>query len=81
LLVTWIVATEIIVIRRHRMFVRAGWSSHARLLRTLLVGFNAYFIAAAFNPQFTSVTSSASIFAVYGLIMSLGAPSPDTSRG
>ena len=81
LLFTWIIATEIIVIRRHRMFVRAGWSSHARLLRTLLVGFNAYFIAAAFNPQFTSVTSSASIFAVYALMMSLGAPSRDTPRG
>lgn len=80
LLLAWIVTTEITVIRRHRMFARAGWSSHARLLRTLLVGFNAFFIAAAFNPQFTSVTASASIFAVYGLMMSLGAPSADSPR-
>jgi O-antigen ligase len=80
LLLTWVVATEITIVRRHRTFAVAGWSSHARLLRTLLVGFNAFFIAAAFNPQFTSVTSSASIFAVYALMMSLGAPSPDAPR-
>lgn len=81
LLLAWVVVTEITVIRRHRMFAQAGWSSHARLLRTLLVGWNAFFIAAAFNPQFASVTGSASIFAVYALMMSLAAPTPGSHRG
>jgi hypothetical protein len=74
LLLVWIVLTEVTIIRRHRMFSDAGWSSHARLLRTLLVGWNAFFVAAAFNPQFPAVTASAAIFAVYGLMMSLGTP-------
>jgi hypothetical protein len=80
LLLVWAVATEVTIIRRYRMFVRAGWPSHARLLRTLLVGWNAFFVAAAVNPQFSAVTGSASIFAVYGLMMSLGTPPPEGER-
>jgi hypothetical protein len=80
LLLAWIVVTEVTIIRRHRMFSDAGWSSHARLLRTLLVGWNAFFVAAAFNPQFSAVTGSASIFALYGLMMSLGTPPPEGRR-
>lgn len=74
LLLTWVILTEVIVLRRYRMFLHAGWDAHARLLRALLVGFNAFFIAAAFNPEFTAVSGSASIFAIYGLMLSLGHP-------
>lgn len=74
LLVAWAVVTEAIVLRRYRAFVAAGRVSHARLLRTLLVGFNAFFVAAAFNPQLTAVSASVTIFAVYGLLISLGSP-------
>jgi hypothetical protein len=74
LLLGWVILTEILVLRRYRMFVRAGWTAHARLLRTLLVGFNAFFVAAAFNPEFTAVSGSASIFAIYGVMLSLGQP-------
>jgi hypothetical protein len=80
LLLVWAAVTEVTIIRRYRMFARAGWSSHARLLRTLLVGWNAFFVAAAFNPQFSAVTGSASIFALYGLMMSLGTPPPEGRR-
>jgi O-antigen ligase len=74
LLLIWVILTEVIVLRRYRMFLRAGWDEHARLLRTLLVGFNAFFVAAAFNPEFTAVSGSASIFVIYGLMLSLGHP-------
>lgn len=77
LLLAWAAMTEAIVLRRHRAFALAGRNAHARLLRTLLVGFNAFFVAAAFNPQFTSVSASATIFAVYGLMMSTGSPAAE----
>ena len=74
LLLAWAAATEAIVLRRYWAFAAAGGHAHARLLRTLLVGFNAFFVAAAFNPQFTSVSASTTIFAVYGLMLSTGSP-------
>ena len=74
LLLAWVIATELLMLRRYRAYLELGEHSRAALLRTLLIGFNAFFVAAAFNPLFTGMSSSATIFAVYGLMMSLGAP-------
>jgi O-antigen ligase len=74
LLLLWIISTEMTVLRRYRQWVAFGDQTRAALLRTLLVGFNAFFVAAAFNPQFTSVSGSSAIFAVYALMMLVGTP-------
>jgi O-antigen ligase len=69
LLIGWIVLTELTVLRRHTSFTAAGEYSRAGLLRTLLVGYNAFFVTAAFNPTLTGVSRAASIFSIYALIM------------
>ncbi len=69
LLMAWIIFTEIAVLRRHTSFTAAGEDSRASLLRTLLVGYNAFFVTAAFNPTLTGVSRAASIFSIYALIM------------
>jgi O-antigen ligase len=74
LLMAWIVWLERTIMRRYRGFVAAGQSWHASLMRVLLVGFNAWLTAAAFNPQFSGVGRSVTLFALYGLIMALGRP-------
>ncbi len=74
LLVGWILLTQIIVLRRYWAFLAAGMTASANLLRVLLVGFNAFFTAAATNPEFTGLARSATIFSIYGLMMVLGTP-------
>jgi O-antigen ligase len=74
LLLAWVIATELLMLRRYRAYLELGERSRAALMRTLLIGFNAFFVAAAFNPLFTGMSSSATIFAIYGIMMSLGAP-------
>jgi O-antigen ligase len=74
LLILWAGATEVVILRRHRAFIEAGQEHHAAMLRTLLVGFNGYFCAAAFNPLFYGASRSATLFVIYGLMMGLGAP-------
>ena len=69
LLLGWIVFTEFTVLRRHTSFTAAGEHLRASLLRTLLVGYNAFFVTAAFNPTLMGVSRAASIFSIYALIM------------
>ena len=71
LLVTWIVLTELTVLRRYGELLEVGDSERAALLRALLVGFNVFFVTSAFNPSIMGMSRSASIFAVYGLMMML----------
>jgi len=72
LLLGWAVSTELAVYRRYRGFVISGESDKAKLLRVLLVGFNAFFCAAAFNPELTGASRTATIAAIYGLMMLVG---------
>src|SRR5205085_3586252 len=81
LLLAWAISTELLMLRRYRAYVALGENSRAALLRTLLIGFNAFFIAAAFNPLFTGMSSSATIFSIYGLMMLLGSPSSIAGSG
>jgi hypothetical protein len=74
LLVSWGVVTEVAALRRYRAFVEAGDDQRAALLRTLLVGFNGYFCAAMFNPLFYGASRSATLFALYSIMMLLGDP-------
>jgi hypothetical protein len=76
LLMTWIVLTEITMLRRYHRFIATGQYSHAALLRTLLVGFNAWLTAAAFNPLFQGMGRSVTLFSIYGLMMLVGRPDP-----
>lgn len=79
LLVVWILALEVTLLRSYRGFLRAGMQAHATLVRLLLVGFNAFFVVAAFNPVLEGMSRSATIFAFYGVAMVLGTP-PAVSR-
>jgi O-antigen ligase len=76
LLVGWIGWVETTVYRRYRGFAAAGRRHRAALLRALLVGFNAWLTAAAFNPLFSGTGRSMSLFAMYGLMMVTGRPPP-----
>jgi hypothetical protein len=74
LLVIWIVWVERTAMRRYRGFVASGQPQHAALMRVLLVAFNAWLTAAAFNPLFTGMGRSVTLFSLYGLMMALGRP-------
>lgn len=74
MLLVWLIATETIALRRYRGYIDAGQWHHAMLMRVLLVGFNAFWISAGFNPNLESTGTSATIFAIYGLMMVLGPP-------
>jgi O-antigen ligase len=74
LLVTWIIATELAVLRRYGYLLETGDSARAALLRALLVGFSVFFVTSAFNPTIMGMSRSASIFAVYGLMMAIRTP-------
>ncbi|MEO8292233.1 MAG: O-antigen ligase family protein [Actinomycetota bacterium] len=76
LLVLWIILAERSALRRYRGFVRAAQPYHAALMRALLVGFNAWLTAAAFNPLFQGLARSVTLAALYGLMMALGEPGP-----
>ena len=70
----WLIATEQNILRRHRGFLDAGQPERAKFLRTLLVGFNVFFMAAFFNPGLSSVGRGATVFAIYALMMMVGEP-------
>jgi O-antigen ligase len=80
LLLAWIVALEATLIRRYRGFLRAGMPEHADLLRILLIGFNAFFVAMTFNPVLEGLSRSTTIFALYGIAMALGPPPRSGAR-
>ena len=81
LLVGWMFLAEATIIRRYRGFVRAGQDDHANLLRVILVCLNAFFVAMAFNPVLPGASRSATIFGLYAIAMSLGAPAaPQTAE-
>jgi hypothetical protein len=69
LLMLWIAATELLVLHRYIDLIRTGERDKAALIKTLLVGYNAFFVAAAFNPSITGVSRSATIFSIYALMM------------
>jgi len=75
LLVSWIVWIERMAIHRYRGFVASRQTQHAALMRVLLVAFNSWLTAAAFNPLFTGMGRSVTLFSLYGLMMALGRPS------
>jgi O-antigen ligase len=74
LLVAWIVATELTVLRRYRELLLAGEARRSALLRVLLVAFNVFLVAAAFNPTVEGMSRSASVFALYALMMAIRPP-------
>jgi O-antigen ligase len=74
LLIAWIVWVERVGMQRYRGFVASGQSQHAALMRVLLVAFNAWLTAAAFNPLFTGMGRSVTLFSLYALMMALGRP-------
>jgi hypothetical protein len=74
LFVLWAVVTDVIVLRRYRALLAAGRNAHADLIRVLLIAFNCFLCAAAFNPEVTGVSRSATIFAIYGVMMLAGRP-------
>jgi hypothetical protein len=78
LLIAWIIATELVAMRRSMTLIDRGERSKANLLRTLLVGYNAFFVTAAFNPTIMGVSRSASIFSIYSMMMILQAGRRDT---
>lgn len=80
LLVGWIVWIERMTIHRYRGFVASGQPQHAALMRVLLVAFNAWLTAAAFNPLFTGMGRSVTLFSLYGLMMALGRPATGAQR-
>lgn len=80
LLLSWIMLVETMAIRRYRGFVASGQRYHSFVLRALLVGFNAWLTAAAFNPLFEGMARSATLFAIYGLMMCLGRPAVAATR-
>ena len=74
LLIAWIVWVERTAMRRYRGFLASGQVQHAKLMRALLVGFNAWLTAAAFNPLFSGMGRSVTLFSIYCLMMLLGHP-------
>lgn len=74
LLLAWIAGTETGALRRYRGFVAAGEPGKANLLRAVLCAFNAWLVAAAFNPLFTGASRSLTLFSFYGLMMLVGTP-------
>jgi O-antigen ligase len=74
LLVWWIVWVERTAVRRYRGFLAGGQLSRAALMRALLVAFNAWFVAAAFNPLFSGMGRTVTLFSIYAMMMALGTP-------
>jgi hypothetical protein len=69
LLLAWILATEVTVLRRYVTLVAQERYRRAALLRVLLVGYNVFFVTSAFNPSILGMSRAASLFAVYALMM------------
>jgi len=74
LLLAFIIVTEVTLIRWVHRFRRAGDDSRASLVRTILVGINAFFVAMAFNPVLSGASRSAVVFGLFAIAMSVGAP-------
>jgi O-Antigen ligase len=84
LFAVWTVFTNLAALRWIRRARVLGNDAQASLLRVLLVGFNAWLVVAAFNSLLETVGTSAALFAIYGLMMTIGlseAPSGDPSLG
>jgi O-antigen ligase len=77
LLLVWIAATETLAIRRYLGFRRVGEHAKADLLRVLLIGYNAFFLTAIFNPSIAGMSRAATIFSIYAMMMALGKPRAD----
>jgi hypothetical protein len=75
----WLGWTNIVTIRRCRLLVRAQALDHVRLLRTLLVAFNAWAAAALFNPLLNGLGTAACLVVLYALLMAAG--DNDITRG
>jgi hypothetical protein len=73
LFIGWIVTTEVTVFRRHRYLVATGSRHRAALVRTALVGYNAWVCAALFNPVLQATATSAILFGIYALMMAASA--------
>jgi O-antigen ligase len=69
LLLSFVIGLNFKLGRAHRIFVAQGRLERANLVRTLMVGFNSFFLAAAFNPVLEGMSRSAVIFFMYGLAM------------
>lgn len=75
----WAISTEIGALRRYQYLVASGGGENAALLRTALVGFNAWLAAALFNPLFQGLGRSITLFALYGLVKLAGTGEPGWS--
>jgi hypothetical protein len=73
LLLAFIIVTEVTMIRWIHRFRRAGQNDRANLLRAILVGLNAFFVAMGFNPVLSGASRSAAVFGLYAIAMSVGA--------
>jgi O-antigen ligase len=80
LLLLWIVSVELVALRRYRGYIAYGEWGKASLIRTVLAAFNAWCVAAAFNPLFTGASRSVTLFSFYGLMMLLGRPGAGLDR-
>jgi uncharacterized membrane protein YuzA (DUF378 family) len=69
LLIAFILSLNSTLARAHRRFIAQGRLERAKLIRLLMVGFNSFFVAAAFNPVLEGLSRSAVIFSMYGLAM------------
>jgi O-antigen ligase len=69
LLIALILSLNFTLARAHRRFVDQERLDRANLVRLLMVGFNCFFLAAAFNPVLEGMSRSAVVFSMYGLAM------------
>lgn len=74
LLVAWIVATNVVAVRRYWELIGTGGRGRANLLRALLVGFNAFFAVALVNPVMTQVGLCAAAMVLYSMLRSVDSP-------
>lgn len=76
LLVGFVIGLNVTLLRRFRIAVREERWEDAGLLRVLLVLFDAFFVAAAFNPVIEGMSRSATIFGLYAVAMLIGRVGP-----
>ena len=76
LLVGFVIGVNVTLLRRFRIAVREERWEDAGLLRVLLVLFDAFFVAAAFNPVIEGMSRSATIFGLYAVAMLIGRVGP-----
>lgn len=81
LFLIWIVATEATMLHRFAGFRDTGRSNRAGLVRVFLVMFNTFVVGAVFNPTFNQISPSATLFALYGVVMLLGWPDRPGRKG